>query len=187
MNQYIYNYFYNMVRLILTLFLSVLILIVPQAVLAQKVTTSPSPSVMPSPVVMNSNELFWPLAAGKTIDDPLYFLKTFKENLRGWLIFGNAQKAEYAVFLGTKRVLEAEKLLKEDKKEVANRTFDKALEQFEIAQKNVEEASNKKMLSKGSVDTMKPRLNNLVNFLPTLDFDKANEVLQKVKELNSKI
>lgn len=136
---------------------------------------------------VNSNELFWPLAAGKTMDDSLYFLKTFKENLRGWLIFGNSQKADYAVFLGTKRVLEAEKLLKEEKKDAADKTFDKALEQFEIARKNIEESSGKKMILSDSVATMKPRLGNLLDFLPTLMSDKANEVLKKARDLNSKL
>lgn len=163
-----------------------ILFLIPFTALAQRV--SPSPSLSPSSVlVVNSYEIFWPLTAGKTIDDPLYFLKTFKENVRGWLIFGSAQKADYAVFLGTKRVLEAAKLIAEDKKELANQTFDKALEQFEIAQKNVEEASSKDALLANSVATMKPRLTNLINFLPTLKSDKANEVLQKVSDLNNKL
>lgn len=180
-----------MFRTILSLFSLLLLLSVfvvsPQLVLAQKAKVSSSPLVSPTPTVIDSNELFWPLAAGKTIDDPLYFLKTFKENLRGWLIFGNAQKADYAVFLGTKRVLEAEKLLKEGKKDLSDQSFDMALKQFEVGQKNIEEASGKNALSKNSVDTMKPRLNNLIEFLPTLGSDKANEVLQKVRDLNTKL
>src|SRR3989338_9481511 len=75
-------------------------------------------------------EAFWPLTAGKTIDDPLYFLKVWKENFRGMFIFGNPKKAEYAVYLGTKRVLEAEKLLKNGKKELAHQTLVKATQQF---------------------------------------------------------
>lgn len=165
--------------------------IVPGVVLAQKIEASPSPvassSASPGPTTMNSNELFWPLSAGKTIDDKFYFLKEFKEKLRGWFIFGEAQKADYSVFLGTKRVLEAEKLLDEGKHEFANQTFDKALEQFESAQKNIEEASGKKMLFNDSVMTMKPRLNNLTDLLPTLESDKANEVLQKVTDLRTKL
>lgn len=181
-----------MIRAILSLFSLLLLLLVflvtPEIASAQKVKTLPFPSVFPSPVaVINSNELFWPLAAGKTMDDSLYFLKTFKENVRGWLIFGNAQKADYAIFLGTKRVLEAEKLLKEEKKDAADKTFDKALEQFEIARKNVEEASSKKILLSNSVAAMKPRLGNLIDFLPTLMSDKANEVFKKARDLNSKL
>ena len=136
---------------------------------------------------MSTFETFWPLTAGKTMDEQFYFLKTLKEDIRGLLIFGNAQRADYAVFLGTKRVLEAEKLLKEGKKDIANRTFDKALEHFEVAIKNTEEASNKKVLLSNSVATMKPRLSNLEKFLPTLNSCEANEVLQKVRDLNSKI
>lgn len=137
---------------------------------------------------VNSFELFWPLVAGRTMDDGfIYSLKILKETVRGWLVFGNSQKADYAVFLGTKRVLEAEKLLKEEEKDVADKTFDEALEQFKEAQENVVEASAKKSLSTNSVATMKPRLNNLMDFLPTLMSDKAKEVLQKVSDLNTKI
>lgn len=178
-----------MVRTIVGLFslvsLLVAFLVTSQLVLAQEAKTSPSASL--APAVINSNELFWPLSAGKTINESLYFLKTFKENLRGWLIFGNSQKADYSVFLGTKRVLEAQKLLSENKKEMADQTFDRALEQFEIARKNIEEASSKKILSSDNVATMKPRLSNLINFLPTFASDKANEVLQKVSDLNDKL
>ena len=179
----------KILSLLSVVFLLLGILLTPGVASAQNVKTSPSPSLsdVVTPTEFNSNEVFWPLAAGKTIDEPLYFLKSFKENLRGMLIFGNSQKADYAVFLGIKRVLEAEKLLKEEKADFANKTFDLALAQFEAAQKNIEEASSKNMLSKGSVDTMKNRLNNLTDFLPTLSSDKANEVLQKVNELNSKI
>ena len=151
--------------------------------LAQKIGDS-SPSATNT---VSSFELFWPLSAGKTIDDPVYFLKTFKENLRGMLIFSEANKADYAVYLGTKRILEAEKLLKENKKDFADKTLDKALEQFEIAQKNIEEASIKKMDNRDSANIIKSRLNNLTNFLSTLNSVKANEVLEKVKELNIKL
>src|SRR3989344_8764716 len=59
--------------------------------------------------------LFWPLTAGKTEGDSFYFLKTTKEQVVGWFVFGNMKKADYAVLLGTKRILETEKLLKDGK------------------------------------------------------------------------
>lgn len=134
-----------------------------------------------------SFELFWPLTAGKTIDDPLYFLKSFKEKLRGMLIFGTAQKAEYAILLGTKRVLEAEKLIHDGKKDVADKTLSLALDQFNLAEKDLDELkANKEPLGQ-SATTVRPRLDNLVNFLPNLAIDKSKEVLDKVKSLKLKI
>ena len=132
-------------------------------------------------------ELFWPLTAGKTIDDPLYFLKSIKENLRGILIFGVAQKADYAVLIGTKRVLEAEKLLNQGKRDMADKTLGLALEQFNIAEKNTDNLKEKGEKLGQAASTMQPRLDNLINFLPTLRLDKSDEVLQKIKLLRNKL
>lgn len=59
----------------------------------------------------NSYEAFWPMVAGRTRGESLYSLKLFKEQLRGYLIFGTLQKADYQVLLSTKRLLEAEKII----------------------------------------------------------------------------
>lgn len=135
----------------------------------------------------SSFESFWPLSAGKTIDDSLYFLKIWKENLRGVLIFGLPQKADYAVFLGTKRVLEAEKLIQVGKKDLAEQTFKKASEQFDIAEKNIDAVLSKKQLLGSSISTMRPRLDNLTLFLPQLDTPESDRVLSKVKSIRSKL
>lgn len=132
-------------------------------------------------------ELFWPLTAGRTADDPLYFLKTLKENLRGMLIFGLPQKAEYAVLLGTKRVLEADQLIKSGNKDVADKTLRKASEQFDIAEKNIDEAKSKKQSLSSSLVTIKPRIDNLIDFIPGLDSGLKEEVLLKIKAIRSKL
>lgn len=167
-------------NLIVAIFVLLSLVLTPALVAAQEnATASSSPK--------SSFELFWPLSAGTTIDSSWYFLKIFKENLRGMFIFGAAQKANYAVMLAIKRVLEAEKLNSLNKKELVDRTLDKALEQFEMAQKDIEEASSKNSLDRDSVNTIKPRLSNLIDFLPTLASNKANLVLEKVRELNTKL
>ena len=139
----------------------------------------------PSP--KTTYEAFWPLTAGKTIDDPLYFLKTLKENFRGMFIFGNPKKAEYAVYLGTKRVLEAEELLKNGKKELADQTLVKATEQFDIAEKNINEAKTNKLPLESSALTIKPRLENLINFVPTMQLSESEKLLEKLKKINTDI
>ncbi len=73
-------------------------------------------------VTLNTFETFWPLTAGKTMGDSMYFLKTLKENLRGLLIFGAPEKGEYQVFRATKRLLEAESLMKSEKQQLALQT-----------------------------------------------------------------
>lgn len=128
-------------------------------------------------------EAFWPLTAGRTMDDSLYFLKVWKETLRGMLVFGNPQKAEYAVYLGTKRALEADKLLGLGKTDLANKTLTKALEQLDFAQKNVDETKKSHRSLGPSVTTMQIRLTSLTNLLPDMQTDLTNQVLDKVKNL----
>lgn len=84
---------------------------------------------------VDSYELFWPMVAGKTMSDGfVYKLKILKEDVRGYLIFGPAPKADYRVFLGVKRLLEAEKLLREDNKKLLSLvTLDKSISEFEGA------------------------------------------------------
>src|SRR5258708_13093295 len=86
-------------------------------------TAKPSPTSTPVPVV-DSFALFWPMAAGKTMQSKVYFLKLWKEDIRGFFIFGSAQKADYDIFLGIKRMLEAEALIKGNVPDLPNKTFD---------------------------------------------------------------
>ena len=86
---------------------------------------APAVSPSPSPVAnVDSFDLFWPLSAGKTMSSKLYFLKTLKEDVRGMLIFGSFQKADYNVFLSTKRVLEAQALIDSGNLSLGNKTLD---------------------------------------------------------------
>lgn len=141
---------------------------------------------------VNSFELFWPVVAGKTKGDKLYSLKLFKEKARGLLIFGKPQKADYSLFLTTKRVLEAEKLSKDGKKDSSMETFDMALSQLAIVEENTNDSGD---MIKSSVDNLNLKFDNLEVFLPWLISeykdqnlkDKTQKVLDKVTELHSKI
>src|SRR3989304_3599259 len=76
---------------------------------------------------VDSYELFWPMVAGKTTADGfVYTLKILKEDIRGYLIVGSAPRADYKVFLGVKRLLEAEKLLNDGKRLLSLTSFDKS-------------------------------------------------------------
>lgn len=141
---------------------------------------------------VNSFELFWPVVAGKSKGDSLYSLKLFKEKVRGLLIFGKPQKADYSLFLTTKRVLEAEKLSKEGKKDYSVQTFDMALSQLAVVEKSIDNSGDN---IKSTVDDLNLKFDNLEVFLPWLvpqykDQElttKAQQVLDKVIELHNKI
>lgn len=104
----------------------------------------------------SSYEMFYPMVAGKTAADGfIYKLKILKENIRGSLIFGASQKAEYNIFLASKRLLESEKLLSEQKNDLALATLDKVIVHLTSAKKSSE---NIKILS---VDMSKIYMSNV--------------------------
>lgn len=144
------------------------------------------------PESVNSFELFWPLVAGKVKGDKFYSLKTFKENARGFLIFGKPQKADYSLFIATKRILEVEKLAKDNKKELSLQTLDVALNELVDVENNMEASGDS---IKSTVDDLNLKFDNLEIFLPWLitqykdnDLkDRTQKFMDKVVELHSKI
>lgn len=139
---------------------------------------------------VNSFELFWPVVAGRTMGSPIYTIKLVKEKVRGALIFGKAQKAEYFVFLATKRVVEAEQLLGEGKSDLAAKTLGNATVLLDKSEASVSQAGES---ISTVVDEMNKKLDNLETFLPSLaskndgSKDSINGVLDKVRELHQKI
>lgn len=173
-------------------FLVVIVVIATFFVTAIFAKELPTESSSPS-ASLNAFELFWPVSPGKTLDEPLYFLKDLKEKIRGALIFGTPQKAEYEVLLGVKRVLETEKLLNQSKNDLANQTLDLAKLQFEMAKKNLEIAKSKKEPLKESGGVTFTRLSNLEKYLNQLiqqhtnNQDKLRVILSQVQDLLAKI
>jgi len=155
-------------------------------------TPVPTPSSAAAPAGVNSFELFWPLAAGKTEDEPLYFLKQLKEKFRGLLIFGTPQKLDYNVLLATKRVLEAEKLIKEGKTDVAKRTLGRAEAQLDKVEKNINDAKSSNQSLAEVSQVASSRLSNiqkLTAWLATKNSelkDMLIEVGNKAGSLSSK-
>ena len=141
---------------------------------------------------IDSFELFWPVVAGKTREDSLYFLKKMKERIRGWVIFGDAKDAEYNLELATKRVVEAEQLINDDKHDLAAKTLDDAKERVEAAADEWEDVDNKETNLKHEINN---KLNNLDKFLPYLKTKSENDdvsakldsLIQEVSSLNSSI
>lgn len=143
---------------------------------------------------INSFELFWPLVAGKTPDDPLYFLKSFKEKVRYMLIFSPARKADYSLFLATKRLLEYEKLLTGTKNDVSQKALNLAFDEFTQVEKNLSLALSKSESLGDLKSSMMNRLNNLDTFLEWLiskeelvNKSKIEEIFAKVQLLSKKL
>ncbi len=140
-------------------------------------------STATSSSTVNSYELFWPLAAGRTEDDTLYFLKILKEQIMGIFLFDDTKKADYAIELGTKRVLETEKLLKSGKVNLALNALEKGGTQYTLAYELIKKADSKKKFSASGI--RRDRLTNvkrLVDYLRTTSDEKTYPSLSKVKE-----
>lgn len=154
------------------------------ALASPKPSTSPSPSASPTPTEVNSFDLFWPLAPGKTRESKLYFLKTLKEKIRGFLIFGSAQKADYKVFLSVKRLIEADSLMQGNKTDLANATLQDAQNDIDSAASNAAKA-NKEDLSplSGQIKDRLTKMNKLIDWL----MFKYPDSKSSLESLNSKI
>lgn len=149
---------------------------------------------VPTPVVeVSSFELFWPVVAGKTMGDSFYFVKSLKENIRGKLIFGPAQKADYSIFLATKRIVEAEKLILEGKSDLAEKTLTQATRQLDKAEISMSQALTKGIPFQDQAANMGRQLSNLETFIPGLITKASNnkesltKILEKVTSLKVKL
>lgn len=138
---------------------------------------------------INSFELFWPLVAGKTQADGFtYRLKRLKEKFRELLIFSDSAKAEYKTFLATKRLLESEKLLKEDKKDLAASTLREANKTLSSAKQAFSQAKSRGDMPKEVVDNINNQLININKLAAWLVPQYSNEVkdeLTKTLEIAS--
>jgi len=182
-----------MKKILIIIFLALLLFgILSKGTVATSIPT-PISTPTPNPLSVSSFELFWPIVAGKTEGNSLYFVKTLKEGLRGKLIFGSAQKADYSIFLATKRVVEAEKLILEGKSDLAEKTLIRAIGQIDKATVNVDKALANKTPFQEQAVNMNNRLSNLEIFIPNLitKADKNKEslikILEKVVSLKAKL
>lgn len=132
---------------------------------------------------MSAYELFWPVVAGKTRGESLYFLKRLKEKIRGALIFGDAQKTEYRILLSTKRILEADKLLENKKTEHAIKALEEAKENLEEARESWHEVENPADY-KQQIDEMNNKLENIETFLEKIKHGKEDSVRNMLQEVH---
>lgn len=136
---------------------------------------------------VNSFELFWPIVAGKTRGDSFYFLKTLKEDLRGLIIFGNPEKANYSVLLATKRTVEAEKLINEGKQDLANKTLESAIKDVDSAEASVANAISSGDDFQGNGQAMSDSLKKIVLLADWLNSKNQNDLLQQLSQKSTSL
>lgn len=144
---------------------------------------SMEPASSLSASTVDSYNLLWPLTAGKTENDSLYFLKLLKERISGLFIFNDTKKADYKILLGTKRVLEAEKLLKDGNTVTASKTLEKARSEYFSAFNHLKKAHSQNKLS--AEEIRRDRLvyvKSIVDQLKTSAPQEVQEGLDGVKE-----
>lgn len=137
---------------------------------------------------LDSYVAFWPLSPGKTEGESLYSLKLLKEKTREWLIFDQTKKVDYQILLGTKRVLEAEKLIKENKLDETKKTLNRASNNFSKAYNLAKSVAERKQFNASKV--RKDRLINVKILIDLLkattssdlsaDLDKAQSSAQRI-------
>ena len=166
---------------VLLSFIFAFLVVGPLEAVAQEMDT-PEDNFSETTTEVSSFELFRPVVAGRTMDDSLYFLKSLKEKIRGFFIFGREQKADYAVFLAVKRVLEAEKLVNEGKDDLAKKTLGKALVELASAEKNIDGVPAQKGTLGPSGENMVNRLDNIRKLVAWLSVrnKEYKDDLQKV-------
>lgn len=147
------------------------------------ITNSVVEDVKDNQQIVNSYELFWPLVAGKTERDSLYFLKLLKEGIQGWFIGRDSKKADYEILLGTKRMLEAEVLIKDNKIDSALKTLGRANSNFSKAYDYIKTADSKKQLSTSDIRRERlTKLRILIDYLKTIASTETSSRLDPIKE-----
>lgn len=184
---------FTMIKFVRTLIVSITIfsfIILPSHAQNKENTSSSQITEKIDPYV-----LFWPLVAGNLPSDPFYFLKTFKENLSEVFMFNNAKKGENQLTLATKRLLEAEKLAKDGKKDLANLTLEKVSNHVKNSENYLFDAKNNDAKSYSNVyQEVKNKSSNINRYLPQLkkdlgeDYDKSVElILSSILSLQNKL
>lgn len=140
-------------------------------------------------IQQKSFEIFWPLVSGKTMDQQFYYFKDLREKLRGMFIFGQPQKADYAVLLATKRFLEVVQLMEAGKTDLVDQTIDNFNTQLNKADKALSLAKENKEPFGGAGTNIMKRLNNIEQFTNILLQTESNykdqlqDLLVKVQKL----
>jgi len=82
-------------------------------------------------------------SSGMTPDNPLYFLKAWKETIQTFFTFGAENKAKQYLHLSDVRLAEYQKMIEKGKTEIAQKTLEKYEKQLNHAIAKIEELKQK--------------------------------------------
>lgn len=176
----------KMYRAIKTIFLAFLFLTLLVSPL-YAVTAKP-PSANPEPV-KDSYTLFYPVVAGKVEGESLYFLKRVRDKITEILAFSDERKSTVTLALATKKLLEAEKLLKEEKYEYANKAFNLFSDYLDSSYQHAVKAQEGDFVVDlfGEISNQTDKylilLNQLKNKMPEEQKNRLLEILKKTEEI----
>ncbi|MBI4991721.1 MAG: hypothetical protein HZB99_00695 [Candidatus Harrisonbacteria bacterium] len=127
--------------------------------------------------------------AGLTPDSPLYFLKSWKEQIQLFFTFGAENKAKQYLHLAGVRLAEYQRMVEKGKTEIAERTLQKYEDQLGRALKKAEELKDKgqdiKKLAEEAASTTKKQLEVLQENLAKVP-EQAKEGLERALEASQK-
>lgn len=135
------------------------------------------------PIVVDSYTLFWPVVSGRAVDDRLFFIKRWRENFTNMFIFGNLEKADYEVQLSTKRIVEAERLLKENQNSFVLESLEEARVHLSLARERLNEAYKINESNTDATVNITNQLNNINLFFLSFGINSNKEVQQKINEV----
>lgn len=176
-------------RFLISLILINFILVLPAAGIAKEIL--PIPTSTPKPTSQSSYELFYPVVAGKTEGESGYVFKLIRDRIIEIMSLGNIKKSEATLKIATKRLLEAEKLVKGNKNDVAKKTLSKfntklaASYDFAIASKDNEQFVD--LMTQIQEQTAKYLI--VLNQLKETSNSKGDieEAIQRVTDIQNKI
>lgn len=132
--------------------------------------------------------MFWPIVPGKTINDPTFWLKQFKESVGDFFSFGDINKSKYQITISEKRLVEAYKLFTLDKDYLnAEKTLDmnkvnrdKAVALMKKAQEEKRKVGELKTVLVPSLENQQLVLRNLIGQIPEESKAKVSKIIEEL-------
>ncbi len=141
----------------------------------------------------SSYVLFYPMVAGSTEGDPLYFLKLFRDKLGELFSFSSAQKANFNLQIATKRLLEAEKLFQNNQEGRANNALSKFNTKLASSYDNALKIKNAGILARVTADILQTTqkydtlLRQLKNNFSIKDKGVLEETIKRTIDIEDKV
>lgn len=175
------------------LFLISLVSLISIAAIFPKTSLAESTNLSTPESSQSSYVLFYPVVAGKVEGDSLYFIKLMRDRITEILTFGNEKKAGVELKIATKRLLEAEKLFKSGKTDLAKKTLSKFTTKLAAAYDHTMKEKSNDFFPE-LVDEMEQNiqkyqivLNQLLNSAPDNGKKPVEEAIQQVNDIQNRI